>query len=177
MLVGFEDIIERAGPPDWHDEHGTPRYGAFHPKYVTVYNKRVAMYVIACQDCNKKFRVSHVYKDPISWPHMFIQEKYGGPPDTPPTEDEEGWNAWKEKFKEGQIPENYHFGDPPAHGCVGDTMNSIPLACEQWWERDLDLAWHRVEDKEVIFYDNAAEFFDNQFKSTEEEEDVPLDHS
>jgi hypothetical protein len=31
-------------------------------------------------------------------------------------------------------PRKWHYGDPPAHGCVGDTMNCVDL---EVWERDM----------------------------------------
>ena len=43
MKADFEDILERAGEPDWYDAEGVPRYGEFHPDNVSnIYATHVA---------------------------------------------------------------------------------------------------------------------------------------
>lgn len=44
-------------------------------------------------------------------------------------EDEIGHNVMKPEWhqrKRYELVEQWHYGDPPAHGCIGDTMNSVP---------------------------------------------------
>lgn len=33
----------------------------------------------------------------------------------------------------------FHYGDPPAHDCVGDTMNSEPVRILEFWQVNPDL--------------------------------------
>ena len=40
-------------------------------------------------------------------------------------------------------PQKLHYGDPPAHGCVGDTMNCVDLAVLQVWDRRHLSEWKR----------------------------------
>jgi hypothetical protein len=39
---------------------------------------------------------------------------------------------WGEQFN----PKKLHYGDPPSHDCVGDTMNCDDLAVVEVWHRD-----------------------------------------
>jgi hypothetical protein len=40
-------------------------------------------------------------------------------------------------------PKHLHYGDPPCHGCVGDTMNCDDLAVLEAWYRDPLEPWER----------------------------------
>lgn len=157
MLPSYEDIIEKAGPADWWDQNGAPRYGEFHPRKVTIYNKIVGLFRIECQDCNKPFDVAHVY--PTAMDMIRFDKSFGGLPqreDYPDASNEEWaviWEEYVQKFDDFD-PTNFHYGDPPNHGCpgAGDTMNCIDIACLQWWVRDKEtLEWHRAPEKEGIF--------------------------
>lgn len=44
-------------------------------------------------------------------------------------------------------PKKLHYGDPPAHGCVGDTMNCDDIEVLQAWRR-VDFEWERVREFE-----------------------------
>lgn len=44
-------------------------------------------------------------------------------------------------------PSKLHYGDPPIHECVGDTMNCVDLEVLQVWRR-LDHKWERVPELE-----------------------------
>lgn len=188
MLPSYGDIRERAGDPDWFDERGVPRYGEFHPEMVTIYGETVALYVIGCQGCEIQLRVSHDYGDPYMTRKFFYKERYGGPPNTDPTEDKEGWERWREELEAEWIPARYSFGDPPRHNCVGDTMGSYTLACEQWWERSgvPDFSWERVEDNEVVINEDFEAWLERLGLHPDEnpedllihlrnDEDVPLE--
>ena len=45
-------------------------------------------------------------------------------------------------------PSKWHYGDPPAHGCVGDTMNCEDLAVLQFWTKELFDEWERRREFE-----------------------------
>ena len=46
-------------------------------------------------------------------------------------------------------PQKLHYGDPPIHGCVGDTMNCEDIEVLQVWFRDRGLdEWVRVPELE-----------------------------
>lgn len=40
-------------------------------------------------------------------------------------------------------PQTLHYGDPPSHGCVGDTMNCEDLAVREVWVRLFPTGWER----------------------------------
>lgn len=59
-------------------------------------------------------------------------------------------------------PKHLHYGDPPPHGCVGDTMNCMDIRIVQAWRRlpiekvveSLgDEVWERVKELEVAMDD------------------------
>jgi hypothetical protein len=43
----------------------------------------------------------------------------------------------------------FHYGDPPAHGCVGDTMNCYDLRIVEFWVKDNPFNKVRKTDWEV----------------------------
>ena len=43
------------------------------------------------------------------------------------------------------MPAKWHYGDPPIHGCVGDTMNCNDLRVIQFWIRTNGTWEHRPE--------------------------------
>jgi len=43
-----------------------------------------------------------------------------------------------------------HYGDPPQHGCVGDTMNSVPIRVIEFWHRNAQTYdWERRSELEI----------------------------
>ena len=48
------------------------------------------------------------------------------------------------------------YGDPPVHGCVGDTMNAIPVRVLEFWVHD-GLDKRRVTEFEVALDDDGSE--------------------
>lgn len=103
MKATFEDITSRVQEsPSWHDMNGTPRYGKFIPKNCPdIYAEEIALIEIGCQSCQKMFQVE------MHWSHM--NSGIGGLPIPRLSEN----------------PAFVHYGDPPNHGCVGDTMNCL----------------------------------------------------
>lgn len=114
----YEDIIKRIDePPKWYDENGTPRYDAPRPDLApNIYASQVIFMLIKCQNCEKEFVVEMSYER--NYPERELA-------------------SFTERLE--NIPKNYvifpiHYGDPPRHGCIGDTMNSIPLKILELWE-------------------------------------------
>lgn len=118
MLPDFADIHEAAGHvrPDWYDENGTPRYAVFHPDMLGVYDAYALLVTIACQSCAARFGVGL------------------------------GWGR-HDLFRMGLLPagpsvdvltelaSGFKFGDPPRHGCGGDSMTSVAVRVEEAWEK------------------------------------------
>ena len=95
--------------PLWYDNHGVPRYEPYHPMKGGVYARISVLYTIECQDCAKKFDVCS------EWNYFWY-----GP-----------------EFKEPDLDlfiTQLHYGDPPNHGCIGDTMNCVDLYVKEAWE-------------------------------------------
>mgnify|MGYP000063990483 CR=1 FL=1 len=107
MWPAYDDIIERAGKPDWYSDSGVPRYGEFKPDLCSVYGRHIAYLEIACQNCGERFRVASAISMMTLDPKM-------------PTAD---------------AIESFHYGDPPRHGCIGDTMNVDTLRVIEFWSR------------------------------------------
>jgi hypothetical protein len=115
MHVKYTDIIERAGEPDWYGPHGEPRYGKFRPDMLSVYWRVAVFFEIECQYCEKRFKVADFQTETDVWGIL----RFDGP--------------YKKAKK--LTPEALHYGDPPNHGCVGDTMNCYEIEAIEWWER------------------------------------------
>ena len=140
MLPNYKDITERAGEPDWYDQHGAPRYGDFNPGRVDIYCLRAALIVIACQNCGRRFRIATHQK---MWEFTPLDPGCG--PDL---------YHWEMSFKE---PMHFTFGDPPRHDeedderCAGETMSSELVGIEEFWcRRRPGKEWHRHPIRETI---------------------------
>lgn len=138
MRPKFRDITSQAGQPDWYDLGGIPRYGKFSPDVVAQKFKHpgadyVALMLIMCQNCRNGFRVAVHYhramEETERWIFSADEDKMELPARSDP-----GW---------------FHYGDPPAHGCIGDTMNSIPWKVLQFWIWSQDRGWARWPEYEV----------------------------
>lgn len=46
------------------------------------------------------------------------------------------------------IPKKLHYGDPPAHGCVGDSMNCNDYRVLECWHREAMEGWRRCPEYE-----------------------------
>ena len=127
----YKDIRDRiAEEPEWFDEHAVPRYGAFSPKEsANIYAKQVALVLIACQNCGRRFKVC------FSACRLVIAS--GG----------DLWRAITER--------SIHYGDPPNIECcpAGPTMNSEPIAVLEAWERSDYGDWTRRGEFEVVLDD------------------------
>lgn len=136
MLNSYSDIRSRLGEPLWYDNHGVPRYEPFGPDLCSVYPVAVTLLLIECQSCAEKFRVSIEFHD-----HAFC--KHGVTAFDPPTPESIA---------------NLHYGDPPIHGCVGDTMNCIDLRVLEFWRRDLSHLrdWERDPTMEIVLEEETS---------------------
>jgi len=56
-------------------------------------------------------------------------------------------NYWSKELHEP--PAKWHYGDPPAHGCVGDTMNCVDIKVIEIWHRER-FDWERLTEYEVM---------------------------
>jgi len=142
MHDAYADILSRiTDEPVWYDIHGTPRFDVPHiPLHL--------MGRIKCQNCRKEFWVSltdNVYhqaamknKEGITIAGDRNVEINQAEYDRLTEVDKNGLRIVKHTLSNLyheclhlRLKANWHFGDPPAHGCIGDTMNSIP---EYEWE-------------------------------------------
>jgi len=134
MWRDYEDIIQLAGMPLWYDDNGAPRYQPFRPDMLGVYDETIAYLRIACQYCNRQFEVA------VSWTKLDLFDREKKEMRDEPRPKQHG-------------PWMFHYGDPPRHGCVGDTMNSEPIAVLQFWVRDYksDTLFRRIPEEEIVW--------------------------
>lgn len=118
MLQSYNDIKDLIDKePLWYDNHGVPRYRPFTPIMLGVYDKYAVLAEIACQNCGHEFHV--------------------GDGVTGAT-----WVAGEVRINSlADLVNGYHYGDPPSHGCVGDTMNSICYRVLEAWEHTKATNW------------------------------------
>jgi len=87
-----------------------------------IYAKEIILLEIACQHCHKRFLVEMTFS---SFDRVFSKNKESF------TERLELFNKEK-KDKDWLLP-SIHYGDPPAHHCVGDTENCYDLRIVEFW--------------------------------------------
>lgn len=135
MLPDYRDIRDELGEPLWFDDRGVPRYQPFHPDMLDVYITFGALLEVRCQSCKQTFRV-------------------GRGVDAPGRQSSD----LEEMLPDPQGVGAFHFGDPPRHDCVGDTMNSLPMRVLQFWRRDGESPqeWRRDEDCEVSWSEEGS---------------------
>jgi len=124
MKPAYDDITSRiAEEPQWWDEHGVPRYGAFDPGNVDIYADEVALFLIECQNCAKQFEVA------LSSPYGSRSADIGVDWETVSYDEQ----PVSHRVRKGSL----HYGDPPNMGCCasGVTMNSVPRRVLQFWRR------------------------------------------
>jgi hypothetical protein len=138
MNAYYLDIRSRIKEePKWHDCHGVPRYDVFHPGLSpNIYAEEVVLLEISCQDCHTRFLVE------MNWSVMEqIFNRHS-----------ESFSSvmrnWLKEEDKGHFPP-VHYGDPPGHGCVGDTENCYDLRIVQFWKRGNTHDWKRITEYEV----------------------------
>lgn len=115
MLESYRDITSKLGYPEWFDEHGVPRYCAFHPrKCANKYADEAVLIKVRCQGCGEPFRVAIT----TSRLDRYMLDKKEFRP------------SLKSRI------DNLHYGDPPNYGCcaVGPTMNSETVGVIEFWQ-------------------------------------------
>ena len=151
MHRSYRDITSRISEePKWWDENAVPRYDDFNYRDLGVYIRYAILAEIACQSCHKRMKVGVGYEQ-----HQITSHFKDG---------EHCFTAVPTDIvKEAN---NFAWGDPPNHGCVGDTMGAVETAILQVWQegpdergewneklgcttlREEDFQWHRREELE-----------------------------
>ena len=140
MHNDYPDIRSRIKEePTWYDCYGVPRYGEFEPSLSpNIYAQEILLVQISCQYCRQKFLVE------FNWDRM--QEIFKG-------RHFEAFSTVVKKWLEDEKNKDHyppvHYGDPPAHGCVGDTMNCYDLKIVQFWKKEEHFKWVRKPEFEV----------------------------
>ena len=132
MYPNYSDIRNRIDEtPKWYTQHGVPRYESFTPDLASdIYATHVLLAVVYCQSCGERFYVEMVYSYFDADPRLRMKR-------------------WLERENADRLIDwSFHYGDPPAHGCVGDTMNSLMQYVCQFWSRK-DQEWVRHDEFEV----------------------------
>jgi len=138
MNAYFEDIRARIKEePTWYDANGTPRYGKFNPDMSpNIYASEIILMEISCQDCKMKFLVE------MNWS---VTDKVWD------RHSESFFNRmriWLKTEEDKKYHTPFHYGDPPSHGCVGDTMNCYDLRIVEFWKKE-KFEWKRMEKYEI----------------------------
>ncbi len=131
MLPSYSDIRALTdAEPIWFDRNGVPRYAAFHPSLLGVYDKYAVLAEIECQACGERIligegRPKHVIHMAAGKPEILEQEL-------------------------SQMAHGFVYGDPPRHGCPGggETMSCIERRIVEAWEH-VDLRWVRRAEHEI----------------------------
>jgi hypothetical protein len=132
MLPDYADITSRIPEdPAWYDGNGVPRYGDFAPDMLGVYDDCAILVQIACQSCDRKFLVGEGYSQMGRLQGDLRMAALNGTPA------EEIKPEGPEDFMRS-LAEGFHYGDPPRHNCVGDTMNCVDHAVIQAWVKNKD---------------------------------------
>lgn len=136
MHASYLDITSRIEEePTWYDENGTPRYGKFSPELSpNIYAHEVILLEIACQDCKQRFLVE------MNWD---VMKGLFEPRRTECFSSR--FDSWL-KDKDNFFP--IHYGDPPIHGCVGDTENCYDLRVVEFHKKD-NFEFKRVKKYEI----------------------------
>ncbi len=138
MKASYEDIIRRIKEsPLWWDSDGVPRYDSFTPRMCpNIYAEEILLIEIACQFCNARFRVEQ------HWSKMVALWTY---------------KRKIPKFSDQGELSRIHYGDPPIHDCIGDTMNCWNLRVIQFWRHDDSHNLVRDHDLEMPLPDGRYE--------------------
>jgi len=138
MNASYTDIRTRIKEePLWFDMNGVPRYDKFHPDLCpNIYADEVILLEIACQRCGKKFFVEMNWND---FSLNFLGKRIPS--------FRERITRWKKQKRKSDGWAPIHYGDPPCHDCVGDTMNCYDLRIVKFWKRSRKLVWRMTRRK------------------------------
>lgn len=134
----YNDIISRIKEkPEWYDQNGTPRYDKFsYDDMPNIYSTEALLVKIKCQDCGMEFMVGMCFCE---------MDKLYNPRASSYEEDIKGYLKGKKMWRHW-FP--VHYGDPPSHGCAGDTMNCIDVQIVEFWKRER-FDWVRKPEYEI----------------------------
>lgn len=137
MKAQYSDIRNKIKEdPQWYDENGVPRYEKFSPELSpNIYAEEVVLLEIACQACKRKFLVE------MNWSKMdAIFRRLN----------RESFSTRMQQYLKSRDEHMFplHYGDPPIHGCVGDTMNCCDLRVVEFHKRG-DFDFERVKKYEI----------------------------
>lgn len=124
----YDDILKlTTEPPTWFDEQTVPRYCKFTPDWLG-FTDEAALVEIACQCCQRKFRVAFS-RD------RFESHKYGA------------------TLAESIRAKDLDYGDPPNVDCCasGPTMTTETQRVLEYWRREPFHEWSRDSTLEVTF--------------------------
>lgn len=165
MKPAYDDVKDRVNEkPKWFTMEGYPRYCEFEPGECDIYARYSTLMVIRCQNCPEEFRIGSDYSAADVLQIAVDTDSTCDSVVAPQSDNDTLWvslknatylkhrvdNNGKTLFKSltlEDIVKNFVYGDPPSHGCIGDTMCSIRLYCEQAWDR-----YHgkKIEDGKII---------------------------
>lgn len=128
MHPSYSDITSRIEEePSWWDSNGVPRYGPFEPEALGVYDDAAVLVLIGCQACERQFLIGIGSSGSSRYETHLLLQAFTGTKSQGESPNADEWLA--------HISESFHYGDPPRHGCVGDTMNCIDLELLQAWRQ------------------------------------------
>lgn len=125
----YQDIMYRAGQPQWFDENAVPRYGCFAPdRLANTYAREAALVRVNCRSCGTSFDVA------FSWPSSSPVPR----------------RSIAERIPCGQL----NSGDPPNVKCCvnGPYVGTIAkLVIEYWRKAGSHRSWIREKNHELDF--------------------------
>lgn len=142
MFPRYDDVTSRiTEDPIWYTIEGYPRYGEFKYAECSIYAYYSILMLIECQDCGKEFHIGQDFDhmnlfefliiDDENQKELWVQPRYSIFAKS--VKDKDG-KAIVRKTSLEDLVKNWGFGDPPNHGCVGDTMGSIERKSIQVWD-------------------------------------------
>ncbi len=132
MKPSYKDILALTNAePLWYDANGVPRFQPFSTELLSsVYARECCLLEIACQNCGQRFHVEMVQSTGAAALGQSLAQ------------------AASESMGSEPFGSTLHYGDPPHHGCTGDTMNCQDLRILEFWARDTPFAWTRHPELE-----------------------------
>lgn len=116
MLPDYSDIRALTDKdPLWFTPEGVPRYAPFEPDLLGVYDDFALLVEVECQSCRRRMLVGEGWTRFNLTPAMY------------------GQNIIHNKIED--LAEGWSMGDPPRHGCVGDTMGCYERRIVEAWEK------------------------------------------
>jgi hypothetical protein len=134
MNTSYQDITDKLGEPVWYDEHCVPRYCEFHPFECDPYAQWVSLVRRKCQSCGKIFLIA------TSWYNLSRRTFTLSPRNLELYEQNKNNPEWMLTFC------LLGGGDPPYHGCIGDTMCSEFEDLISLWHKDHDSSNWRIQE-------------------------------